>query len=41
MAGACMAAMRIASQIWIEEQTARPMTEVVADALTEMAREFR
>ena len=41
MAGALMAAMRIASQVWIEEQTARPMPEVVGEALTEMAREFR
>ncbi len=41
MAGAFMTALRIASLTWIEEQPARTMAEVVDEALTEIAREFR
>lgn len=41
MAGAFMTALRIASLTWIDEQPARTMLEVVDEALTEIAREFR
>ncbi|MFA1542445.1 TetR/AcrR family transcriptional regulator [Actinomadura monticuli] len=40
MAAAFMAALRIASQIWIEERPHRSMPEVAEETLTEMAREF-
>ncbi|GAA2287888.1 helix-turn-helix domain-containing protein [Actinomadura sp. NPDC048955] len=40
MAGAFMTALRIASLTWIEEQPVRPLAEVAAETLTEMAREF-
>lgn len=41
MAGAFMTALRVASVTWIEEQPVRPLAEVAAETLTEMAREFR
>jgi AcrR family transcriptional regulator len=41
MAGAFMAALRIASQTWIEERAVRSLAEVAGETLTEMAREFR
>ncbi|NDU75559.1 TetR family transcriptional regulator [Actinomadura sp. DSM 109109] len=41
MAGAFMTALRIASLTWIEEQPVRPLAEVAAETLAEMAREFR
>ncbi|TDD83432.1 TetR family transcriptional regulator [Actinomadura darangshiensis] len=41
MAGAFMAALRIASVIWIEEQPTRSLAEVAEETLTEIARAYR
>lgn len=41
IAGAFVTALRVASQSWADEQPARPMAEIAAEALTEVAREFR
>ncbi|GGO26433.1 TetR family transcriptional regulator [Microbispora rosea subsp. aerata] len=41
MAAAFLAALRIATHVWIEEQEARPLSEIMDQALDEMARPFR
>ncbi|GAB3155837.1 TetR/AcrR family transcriptional regulator [Microbispora hainanensis] len=40
MAGAFLVALRIATNIWIEEQEARPLSEIMEQALDEVARPF-
>lgn len=40
MAAAFLVALRIATNIWIEEQEARPLSEIMEQALDEVARSF-
>ncbi|MEU8172531.1 TetR/AcrR family transcriptional regulator [Microbispora hainanensis] len=40
MAAAFLVALRIATNIWIEEQEARPLSEIMEQALDEVARTF-
>ncbi len=40
MAAAFLVALRIATHIWIEEQEARPLSEIMEQALDEVARPF-
>lgn len=40
MAAAFLVALRIATNIWIEEQEARPLSQIMEQALDEIARPF-
>jgi hypothetical protein len=40
MAAACLSALRVAANVWVEEQQARPLVEVCDEIFEEMGRSF-